>query len=488
MEDLNSDTSFIPSLPLSLPSSASTSMNLQSSSTDSNKLIITTPLNADKTNENDTDTDYDSDNNISVVDKNNSKSAMISSKTKRRAYLVSEQREIISIYDSFVNKTDAIKHIKSMNGYHEIYERKIKRWKSSNKIMGKPISQEFENEILKECIQENSNFLNNIVKNKKFESQRIKRNAMKIFDREYFSHKFNQLIQKWHYDNRTYNLQFTSKWIKGFLKRLKDKLESNSSLPSSPSYLNTSSSALSDSQHTSSSLSIEHKYILKQSSTNAIDINTTVPGNIDTKVEPVVDFIHNQRHNNHQEKQQQQHFYHQQHQFGHYQSDRHPLDHHEHQHQQHDHLVYQQPVNQGNQHKQHVYHHKDHLVYQQPVNQGNQHKQHDYHHKDHLVYQQPVNQGNQHKQHDYHHKDHLVYHQPEHQGNQHKQHDYHHKDHLVYQQPEHQGNQHKLYDHHHNDHRIYHQQSYRVHQQELNDLFKRFEDFDDSFVDILNEL
>lgn len=448
MADLNS-TSFIPSLPyLSLPSSTSTSMNLQSSSTDSNDLI-TTPLNADKTNENDTDTDYDSDNNISVVDKNNSKSTMISSKTKRRAYLVSEQREIINIYDSFVNKTDAIKHIKSMNGYHEIYERKIKRWKSSNKIMGKPISQEFENEILEECIQENSNFINNIVKNKKFESRRIKKNAMKIFDREYYSHKFNQLIQKWHYDNRTYNLQFTSKWIKGFLKRLKDKLESNSSLPSSPSYLNTSSSALSDFQHnnTSSSLSIEHEYILKQSSANAIDKNTTVPGNIDTKVEPVVDFIHDQRHNNHQEKQRQQHFYQQQHQFGHNQSDHHPLDHYEHQRQQHDHLAYRQPEHQGNQHQLHDYHHNDHQ-----------------------------------------HNIHLVYHQHEHQGNQHQQHDYHHNDHLVYHQPEHQGSQNKLHDHHHNDHRIYHQHGYRVHQQELNELFKAFDDFDDTFVDILNEL
>lgn len=440
---MDSDSS-IPSLPLSLP----TSMNFQSSSTDSNFLIITTPLNADKTNENDTDTDYDSDNNISVVDKNNSKSTMISSKTKRRAYLVSEQREIINIYDSFVNKTDAIKHIKSMNGYHEIYERKIKRWKSSNKIMGKPISQEFENEILKECIQENSNFINNIVKNKKFESRRIKKNAMKIFDREYYSHKFNQLIQKWHYDNRTYNLQFTSKWIKGFLKRLKDKLESNSSLPLSPSYLNTSSSALSDFQHyTSSSLSIEHEYILKQSSTNAIDINTIVPGNINTKVEPVVDFIHDQRHNNHQEKQLQLQFYQQQHHhFGHHQSDHHPLDHHEHQRQQ-----------------------QQHLAYHQPEHQGNQHQLHDYHHNDH------------------HHNRHLVYHQPEHQGNKYQQHDYH-NNHLVYHQPEHQGNQHKLHDHHHNDHRIHHQNGYRVHQQELNELFKAFDDFDDSFVDILNEL
>jgi hypothetical protein len=410
-------------------------MNFQCSSTDSNDLLITTPLNADKTN--DTDTDYDSENDISVVDKNSSKSIMISSKTKRRAYLVSEQREIINIYDSFVNKTDAIKHIKSMNGYHEIYERKIKRWKSSNKIMGKPISQEFENEILEECIQENANFINNIVMNKKLESRRIKKNAMKIFDREYYSHKFNQLIQKWHYDNRTYNLQFTSKWIKGFLKRLKDKLESNSSLPSSPSYLNTSSSALSDFQRiTSSSLSIEHEYTLKQSSTNAIDINTTVLGN----------FIHDQCHNNHQEKQRQLQIYQQQHHFGHHQSDHHPQDHHEHQCQQHHHLAYHQPEHQGNQHQILDYHHNDH-----------------------------------------HYNRHLVYHQPEHQGNKYQQHDYH-NNHLVYHQPEHEGNQLKLHDHHHSDHRIHHQHGYRVHQQELNELFKAFDDFDDSFVDILNEL
>ena len=386
MADSKSDPSFIPSLPLSTSLNLQ-SLNLQSFSND--VISATTSLDENKNNNNnDTESDNDNDDDIDISfdDTNGNTSSMISSKTKRKAYLVSEQREIIGIYDSFDNKIDAINHIQSMNGYHEIYERKIKRWKSGNKIMGKPISQEFEDEILRECVKENSNFIYNVINNKKINAKKIKQNAMKVFDREYYSKKFNQLIKKWYYDNKTYNLQFTSKWIKGFLKRLKDKLESDSSLlllsssSSSLSQHNTSSSSSSQHQHNTSSFSIEHEYNLKQSSSDSNDIDTIVSGDMNTWVEPVLDFIYDCHHQNHQ----QQHHYHRQHQIEHHQHD-----HHEHQHQQHDH------------------HHHDHLEHQ--------HQQHDHHHHDHLGFHQSDHHGQQHQQHDHHHHDHIVCYQQDHQ-------------------------------------------------------------------------
>ena len=182
MADSKSDPSFIPSLPLSTSLNLQ-SLNLQSFSND--VISATTSLDENKNNNNN-DTESDNDNNddidISFDDTNGNTSSMISSKTKRKAYLVSEQREIIGIYDSFDNKIDAINYIKSMNGYHEIYERKIKYWKSSNKIMGKPISQEFEDEILRECVKEKSNFIYNVINNKKINAKKIKQKAIKVLE------------------------------------------------------------------------------------------------------------------------------------------------------------------------------------------------------------------------------------------------------------------------------------------------------------------
>ena len=252
MADSKSDPSFIPSLPLSTSLNLQ-SLNLQSFSND--VISATTSLDENKNNNNnDTESDNDNDDDIDISfdDTNGNTSSMISSKTKRKAYLVSEQREIINIYDSFDNKIDAINHIQSMNGYHEIYERKIKYWKSSNKIMGKPISKEFEDEILNECIKENSDFIYNIINHKKIDKKKIKKNAMKVFDREYYSEIYNQSIQKWYHDSKTCNLQFTPKWMTGFLKRLKDKLGSSSLLSLSSS--SSSSSLISTSSSSSSSL------------------------------------------------------------------------------------------------------------------------------------------------------------------------------------------------------------------------------------------
>ena len=84
-----------------------------------------------------------------VDDKNNN--------TKRIKYEANEQKAIIEIYDSFPDKSDAMKLIKCIKGFHNIYERKIKRWKSSDKMMGKPISQEFEDEVYEEYQKINDN-------------------------------------------------------------------------------------------------------------------------------------------------------------------------------------------------------------------------------------------------------------------------------------------------------------------------------------------
>ena len=66
---------------------------------------------------------------------------------KREKFLPNEQKAIIDLYDRYTDKKIAMRILKNMPGLENMYERKIKRWKSSTKTMGKPVSQEFEDEV-----------------------------------------------------------------------------------------------------------------------------------------------------------------------------------------------------------------------------------------------------------------------------------------------------------------------------------------------------
>jgi len=157
-----------------------------------------------------------------VNDKNNN--------TKRIKYEANEQKAIIEIYDSFPDKSDAMKLIKCIKGFHNIYERKIKRWKSSDKMMGKPISQEFEDEVYEEYqkINDNDDKAFNIVS-----YVLIRQSGINVFNRDYIEENVNddndevKYIKKWQYHPKTKSLQFTNKWVTGFVRRRRMKLQAS---------------------------------------------------------------------------------------------------------------------------------------------------------------------------------------------------------------------------------------------------------------------
>ena len=133
---------------------------------------------------------------------------------KRRKYSENEQQQIIQIYDAISNKPKAVKFLQHICGFRDIYERKIRRWKTSTKKpMGRPVSPEFESEVLHEY---RMLFQNNCTR---YKSRYLQTCAELVFDREYVDDKSGTLVKKWHEDKRTCNLQFTAKWITGLLNR-----------------------------------------------------------------------------------------------------------------------------------------------------------------------------------------------------------------------------------------------------------------------------
>jgi len=132
---------------------------------------------------------------------------------KRRKYSVEEQLEIIRIYDSISTKTKAIKFLQVECGYNEIYERKIKRWKTcAKKPMGRPISQEFESEALDE-------YKRHFPPHTELSRDYLRVCAHRVLNKEYVNADSGVMEQKWLKDQRTRSLQFTDRWITGILKR-----------------------------------------------------------------------------------------------------------------------------------------------------------------------------------------------------------------------------------------------------------------------------
>jgi len=149
-------------------------------------------------------------------------------KHKRPKYSDDEQRKVIEIYDSFPCKIMAMKAINEMHGFESIYKRKIERWKRSDKSMGRPVSQEFEKEVIEEYIntykksnRNNNSHLSVGEMNLYVNNSSLKKCALVVWDREYWDEKTNAHIKKWHTDKLTCNLRFTGKWIGGLLKRSK---------------------------------------------------------------------------------------------------------------------------------------------------------------------------------------------------------------------------------------------------------------------------
>ena len=144
---------------------------------------------------------------------NNHSCQVTKSNNKRRKYSVEEQLEIIRIYDSISKKTKAIKFLQVVCGYNEIYERKIKRWKTcTKKPMGRPISQEFESEVLDE-------YKRHFPPHTELSRHSLRVCGHRVLNREYVNANSGVMEKKWLKDPRTRSLQFTDRWIIGILKR-----------------------------------------------------------------------------------------------------------------------------------------------------------------------------------------------------------------------------------------------------------------------------
>lgn len=146
----------------------------------------------------------------------------IKARQRRRKYTLDEQHHIINIYDTHECKTEAMHKINSIEGFEHVYERKIKRWKHcSAKPMGRPVSQEFEEEVLQEYVSAVAK-IDWTSRNCPFSYSKLKQCATKVFDREYEDSIADGVVtyhKKWLKDSRTRNLQFTSRWITGMIRR-----------------------------------------------------------------------------------------------------------------------------------------------------------------------------------------------------------------------------------------------------------------------------
>ena len=145
----------------------------------------------------------------------NHSSQRIPNTCKRRKYSIEEQKRIIRIFDAINNKTKALKFLQDVCGYNEIYAKKINRWKTSaKKPIGRPISQEFESEVLdeyKRLFPPHTELLHD----------NLRVCGHRVLNREYVNADTGVMEQKWLEDSRTRKLKFTYKWVKGILTRNK---------------------------------------------------------------------------------------------------------------------------------------------------------------------------------------------------------------------------------------------------------------------------
>jgi len=142
----------------------------------------------------------------------------------RRKYTIDERRTIIKLYDSFKCKTEAMRVINSIEGFENVYVRKIRRWKSQSKPMGRPVSPEFEQEVMEEYLMAMQRTLTCPLRRRSSHSySMMKECARKVFNNDYWDEDTLSFVKRWQLDKRTGNLQFTNKWVSGMLRRDKDK-------------------------------------------------------------------------------------------------------------------------------------------------------------------------------------------------------------------------------------------------------------------------
>ena len=203
-----------------------------------------------------------------------------------RILSITERRAIVELYDKTSCKVTAMNLINSMPDCDQIKERRIKRWKKYGmfKIPGRPLSVDFEEEVIAECERTQSKDMPSL---NMYPYDVVKECAMKVFNKDYWDESTSSFIKKWHHDKKTCKLQFSNRWVLGLFQRAakrkiseQDTTETASAVNISHTNVSSSSSQLdideligalinasSSSSSSSSSLS----------SSRGLQINNTAP-------------------------------------------------------------------------------------------------------------------------------------------------------------------------------------------------------------------
>jgi hypothetical protein len=194
-----------------------------------------------------------------------------------------ERIAVIRLFKDMDSKVDALNRIRSIKGLENLDESMIRDWvvvedTLTCKQPGRPINEDFEDEVMIEC-EKNSELLcrPQVVTrgslSNRFSYDHIKRCAVKLLDTFYWDKSSNSFSKKWSLDKRVSKLHFTNKWILGLLRRqsMKKVMRSshqsddvvstapipcnsiNSSLATTTNYNATTTSIASSSLDTSSS-------------------------------------------------------------------------------------------------------------------------------------------------------------------------------------------------------------------------------------------
>jgi hypothetical protein len=162
-----------------------------------------------------------------------------STRVRARKFTPEQIERIISLYDSCENKTTALGIINAIDGFQKVDRAMIFRFKKKPKVksesLGRPVSQEFEREILAECAK-----IFDMMKNEQREEFKadpyaaysyavIKECARYVMEREYWDEEKQDMVEKWKIHPLTKNLQFSNMWVCGMLKRNKVERRHNSS-------------------------------------------------------------------------------------------------------------------------------------------------------------------------------------------------------------------------------------------------------------------
>jgi len=146
----------------------------------------------------------------------------IQGKRQSKPLTANERKAVLEIYDQFESKISAIQVIKSINGFEHVNERKIKRWKkqATMNTPGRPISDEFENEVLLECERVSRLYqVKRVVTSNLYTYSLVKHCASEVLQKDYWDEETCSFMKKWLLDKRTCNLRFTNKWVFGVLRR-----------------------------------------------------------------------------------------------------------------------------------------------------------------------------------------------------------------------------------------------------------------------------